>query len=177
MDPVKFPINSYEIFFISMILSISGYVIGSYLTYKPYDLDRLLHRGKYSDGTELPREPWTLHTVFRKLIGITPEYTRGDRFVAYALFAYSFIYQLLLIFVVVIIWNFFDPWPKKWWNSYFYIVTLIVPGIIASISTVWFMIGGMLDTRRLFIDLSKRVDDPLDNGQVTPGEGEVPTKE
>ena len=177
MDPVKFPINSYEIFFISMMLSIGGYIIGSYLTYKPYDLDRLLHRGKYSDGTELPREPWTLHTVFRKLIGITPEYTRGDRFVAYALFVYSFIYQFLLIFIVVLIWNIFDPWPKEWWNSYFYIVTLIVPGIIASISTVWFMIGGIVDTKRLFIDLSKRVDDPFDNGQVTPGEGEVPTKE
>ena len=28
------------------------------------------------------------------------------------------------------------------------------------------MIGGIRDTRRLFIDLEKRIEDPDDNGQV-----------
>ena len=97
--------------------------------------------------------------------------------IAYSVFFYSVVYSVGIIFFAIVIWNLISPWPKEWWNSYFYIVTLIVPGIIASISTVWFMIGGIVDTRRLFIDLSKRVDDPSDNGQVTPGEGEVPTKE
>ena len=52
MDPVKFPINSYEIFFISMMLAVGSYIIGSLLTYKPYNLDKLLHRGEYCDGPE-----------------------------------------------------------------------------------------------------------------------------
>ncbi|MBE6373307.1 MAG: hypothetical protein E7055_14715 [Lentisphaerae bacterium] len=36
----------------------------------------------------------------------------------------------------------------------------------AFITTFWFTIGGVIDMRRLFIDLKKHVDDPLDNGQV-----------
>jgi len=166
MDPVKFPINSFEIFFISMVLSIGSYIIGSYLTYKPYDLDQLLHRGKYSDGRPVLKEEWTLRNVFSKLIGITPEYTRGDKAIAWLVFFYTFIYQLLGTFVVVVIWNFFSPWPQSWWNNYFYIVSLIMPGVIGVISTVWFMAGGTRDTIRLFRDLAARKDDPTDNGQV-----------
>lgn len=171
MDPVKFPINSYEIFFISMVLAVGSYIIGSLLTYKPYDLDKLLHRGKYCDNPEeaLAEEKvrWTPVTIFRKLIGITPEYTRGDKVIAWSVFCYVFIYQLFLSFVVVAIWNIFWPWPKSWWNNYFYIVSLVMPGIIGVVSTFWFLIGGARDTFRLFRDLSKRVENPDDNGQIS----------
>ncbi|MBQ9777142.1 MAG: sodium:panthothenate symporter [Lentisphaeria bacterium] len=170
MDSVKFPINSYEVFFISMVLAVGTYILGSYLTYKPYDLDKLLHRGKYSDGETLVAEPWTIKTLWSKLIGITPEYTKGDRCFAWALFFYSVVYQFIIIFVVVVIWNLIKPWPASWWSHYFFITTLVVPGIIGVISTFWFMIGGTLDIRQLFIDLAKRVDNPLDNGQIIDGE-------
>ncbi len=167
MDPVKFPINSYEIYFISMVLSVGGYIIGSYLTYKPYNLDKLLHRGEYADGEEQPiKEKWTLRNAFSKIIGITPEYTRGDKVIAYSVFGYSVVYSVLIIFVAIVIWNLFDPWPKSWWTVKFYITTLLIPGIVGVISTVWFLIGGIHDARQLFIDLEKRVEDPDDNGQI-----------
>ena len=67
IDAVKFPINSYEIYFIAMFLSITGYVVGSLLTYKPYNLDKLLHRGAYSEGNELPKEKWTFRSCFSKI--------------------------------------------------------------------------------------------------------------
>lgn len=166
MDPVKFPINSFEIYFISMILSVGGYIIGSYLTYKPYDLDKLLHRGKYADGPEPVKEKWTLRNIFSKIIGITPEYTRGDKIIAYSVFFYSVVYSVGIIFFGIVIWNAIWPWPHSWWTVKFFITTLLIPGIVGVISTVWFMIGGSLDTIQLFRDLKKRVEDPNDNGQI-----------
>lgn len=166
MDPVKFPINSFEIYFISMILSVGGYVIGSYLTYKPYDLDKLLHRGKYADGPEPVKEKWTLRNIFSKIIGITPEYTRGDKIIAYSVFFYSVVYSVGIIFFAIVIWNAIWPWPHSWWTVKFFITTLLIPGIVGVISTVWFMIGGSIDAIQLFRDLKKRVEDPNDNGQI-----------
>ncbi len=166
MDPVKFPINSFEIYFISMMLAISTYIIGSFLTYKPYNLDKLLHRGAYSDSPEVKPEPWSMRTIFSKLICITPEYSTGDKVIAWSVFIYTFVYQILISFVLVTVWNAIARWPKEWWNTYFLITSLIVPVIIGLISTVWFFWGGLVDGRRLFKDLAKRKEDPLDNGQV-----------
>ena len=166
MDPIKFPINSFEIYFISMVLSLIGYIGGSYLTYKPYDLDKLLHRGKYADGPEPVKEKWTFRNFFSKIIGITPEYTRGDRFIAYLVFGYSIVYSILIIFLAIVIWNVISPWPDHWWTVKFFITSLLIPGIVGIISTVWFLIGGIHDLRQLFIDLGNRVEDPDDNGQV-----------
>lgn len=130
-------------------------------------LDRMLHRGIYSiDGEKNIKTAWTFRNVFSKLIGITPEYTRGDRIIAWSVFLYSFGYQFILTFLLVVLYNAVSPWPMKWWGYYFLVVSLIVPGIVAAISTVWFSIGGAIDLRRLFIDLKNRKDNPLDDGRV-----------
>lgn len=168
MNAVKFPINSYEISFISMILSVAAYIIGSYLTYKPYNLDKLLHRGAYADSSEpVPvREKWSLRNFFRKFIGITPEYTLGDKIIAYSVFGYSFVYSLLIVFIGIVVWNAIQPWPDSWWSVKFFLTSLLIPGIVGVISTVWFMIGGIHDAVSLFRDLEKRKENPDDNGQI-----------
>ncbi|MBK8857115.1 MAG: sodium:panthothenate symporter [Opitutaceae bacterium] len=168
MDAVKFPINSMELFGIAMVGGLAAYMAGSLLTYrKPFNLDRMLHRGKYSiDGVKRISSPWTWRSFMGKLIGITPEYTRGDRIIAWSVFVYTFVYQIGLCFVGVLVWNLISPWPVEWWSHYFYINSLLIAGGIGAVSTVWFMIGGIIDTRRLFRDLSRRVDNPLDDGRV-----------
>ena len=168
MDPVKFPINSYEIYMIIMIITLIIFCAVSYVTQKePFNLDRLLHRGIYNiDGENKTREKWTLSNLFSKLIGITPEYTLGDRCIAWGVFLYSIVYKFFIAFVLVVIWNAVTPWKIEWWGTYFFITTLLIPGIVAFISTFWFGIGGAVDIYRLFRDLEKRVNDPLDNGWV-----------
>ena len=168
MDAVKFPINSYEIGMIAMISGVIAYIVGSLVTYrKPYNLDRLLHRGEYAlEGEKQEKVPWSFKSMWSKLIGITPEYTRGDRIIAWSVFTYNIVYKLTLSFIVVLIWNYIAPWPKEWWSHYFYIVILVVPSIAGVITTFWFMGGGIIHLRQLFRDLSQRVDNPLDNGQV-----------
>jgi SSS family solute:Na+ symporter len=168
MNAVKFPINSAEIFGMALVGGLVAYVGGSLITYrKPYNLDRMLHRGKYSiDGVKHIKSPWTWRSTMGKLIGITPEYTKGDRVIAWAMFAYTFIYQILFCFLAVLIWNLFEPWPVHWWSNYFLINSVIIGGVVGAISTVWFMVGGVIDLRQLFKDLAARVDNPLDDGRV-----------
>ncbi|MBE2206023.1 MAG: sodium:panthothenate symporter, partial [Saprospiraceae bacterium] len=88
-------------------------------------------------------------------IGITPEYTRGDRIIAWSVFFYSVVFMFLFAFVGVMVWNFFSPWPIEWWGWYFLVVSLIVPGIAAVVSTVWFSVGGYLDLRRFVLSGEK----------------------
>jgi hypothetical protein len=129
----------------------------------------MLHRGIYNlDGEKKkPVVAWSLRTFFSKMIGITPEYTTGDKVIAYSVFSYSFIYCFLISFVLVVVWNAFSPWPIEWWSKYFFINSLILTGIIALISSFWFGIGGVIDIFKLFRDLKTRLlTSPLDNGQV-----------
>lgn len=168
MNSVKFPINSTELLFLSMLFSIFMYWSISFLTFKKtFNLDRMLHRGIYNiDGENKNRAKFTCRTLLSYFVSITPEYTRGDKIIAWSFFGYTFIYQFLLCFIGVAIWNVFSPWPMKWWGGNFFITSLLVPAIIGIISTFWFFIGGVIDMKRLFHDLARRQEDPLDNGQV-----------
>ena len=162
------PINSYEWYFLTMLTSLLLYVVISLLTCKePFNLDRMLHRGKYSlDGERQIKSAWTWKNVFDKLIGITPEYTKADKFVAWSYFVYSFIYRFGLTFLLVVIWNAITPWTIELWSWYFLITILIVPGAMAAVTAIWFGIGGIIDLRQMFIDLEKRTINLLDDGRV-----------
>ncbi|MBO5667949.1 MAG: sodium:panthothenate symporter [Lentisphaeria bacterium] len=169
MSAVKFPINSNEIMFMSMMLSIIMYCLVSLFTCrKPFNLERMLHRGKYAvDGEVKTFEKLTFRNIFKKLIGITPDYTTGDRIIAWGTFIYSFVITFLLLFVGTVIWNAITPWPADWWGWRVYITSIVIGGAVACISMVWFMIGGITDMRQMFRDLKARKSiNILDNGMV-----------
>ena len=168
MNPTKCPINSYEFYFMVMLICTALYIVVSKLTCKePFNMERMLHRGKYAvDGETKQPEKFSFHNLWKKFIGITPEYTRGDKCIAWGMFCYSFVYSFLGLFVTTAIWNKISPWPLKWWGNYYLIDLLIVPCVGAFITMFWFGIGGVRDLRQLFIDLKKRKVNPLDNGQV-----------
>lgn len=172
MDAVKCPVNSYEFNFFMMVFTLILYIVVSKLTCKqPFNLERMLHRGKYNlDNKPEFKINWSPKYIFSNLIGITPEYTKGDRAIAYGVFGYSFVFTFCICFLLVVIWNAFSPWPISYWSWYFVITALIVPGIIAIITTFWFGIGGMVDMFRTFKALEKRVANDLDDGRV---EGEM----
>jgi hypothetical protein len=127
----------------------------------------MLHRGIYNtDGEKKDVMVWSWRTVGSKLLGITPAYSRADRIIAWGVFLYSFVYQFLITFVLVIIWNEFSPWPIEWWGHYFFIVQVMIPGLLAFFCTFWFGIGSFVDMRQMFRDLKTRKVNHLDNGQV-----------
>jgi hypothetical protein len=117
-------------------------------------------------GEYKPPFKWTIRNAFQKLIGITPEYTIGDKVIAWSVFGYAIIYKFGLCFGAVLIWNLISPWSTQAWSNYFLVTSLWVTAILGVISTVWFLIGGIVDIRKLFRDLAARIDDPLDNGMV-----------
>lgn len=173
MDAIKFPINSMEIYFFAMVLGVVAYVVGSLATYKePFNLDRLLHRGKYGDSDEL-NQKLNLKTVlswgnfYEKFIGITSEYTLGDKIISWSVFVWSIVYSFGFMFCGVLVWNMISPWSNSDWARYFFITTVVAALIVGVISTIWFLIGGIIDTKALFRDLEKRVINPLDDGRVT----------
>ncbi|MBE6371697.1 MAG: sodium:panthothenate symporter [Lentisphaerae bacterium] len=169
MNPVKFPINSKEIMFIAMILSIVMYCLVSFLTCRrPFNLDRMLHRGKYAvDGEVKHFEKLTFRTLFKKILGITPDYTFGDKCIAWGTFIWSFGFTFGILFLGTIIWNAFYRWPIEWWGWRLFIISVVIACGVAVISMIWFMIGGVIDLRRMFRDLAARTQiNELDNGMV-----------
>ena len=176
MNRLKFPINSYEIYFIAMVTSLVIYCVVSYLTCKkPFNLDRMLHRGKYAiEGEKKIKVEWSFRTFMLKILGITPEYSTADKIIACSVFGYAFIYRFIITFLLVAVCSIFYKFSVEFWGNYFLITFLIIPGIAALITAVWFGIGAVIDLKRLFRDLANRKANPLDNGMV---EGNVSVAE
>ena len=88
-----------------------------------------------------------------------------------SVFIDTFCYAWCGCFLGTLIWNtVFYRWPIEWWGIKFFITGLLVPGIIAVISTVWFAIGGSIDLYRLFKRLDAKVADDTDDGTVEKDE-------
>lgn len=168
----KFPVNSIELNFIGMVLAILAYIIISMITCKEkYNLDRLLHRKKYAYEEDIAKQNLVEKRTFWQklygvLIGVTPEYTFGDKIIAWSVFAYSIVWNFICLFIVILIWNSIKPFTGEDWSMYFFITTIVAAILIGTISTIWFLCGGIKDLRSLFRDLKARVVNPLDNGQV-----------
>ena len=161
MNPVKCPINSYEFFFLAMLIGISGYVIASLATNrgKLFDLDKMLHRDEET-------KPQKKVSIINKLIGINAEYTLGDKIITWFVFCYSIMWRCGIAFLSVVVWNIVSRWELKSWGTYFFVTLFAIPCVLGVFTTFWFLIGGIRDLRQLFRDLAKRKIDESDNGFV-----------
>ncbi len=186
MDAVRCPVNAIEFNFFLSVLCVLLYLAVSRLTCRvPFNLDRMLHRGRYAIEGDAPRQmegggpsfrrrrpfvrraaAFALRTLSR-VVGITPEYSRGDKAIAWSVFLYSFVYGFGMCFLGVVVWNRIRPWPVEWWSRYFVVRYFVVPCAVACVTTVWFGVGGAVGLRRLFRDLRAREKtDVLDDGRV-----------
>ena len=183
----KLFINSTEIYGLSMVLSITAYCLGSWVArrffaVKPFDLDKMLHRGPYADERQQADDSKVLHPgvpvgvaqtcakrLLSRLVGIDEEYTRGDRIIAWVSFIYMFVWRIGIAMLGVMFWNMARPFPAAWWGGYYYVMTLCIPMVLGLVCTVWFVWGGLRDLMRLFRDLGARVRDASDNGFVRRG--------
>ncbi len=176
MSSEKFPINSQEVYAIGMVVSLGLYIIISLVTSRGgrvFNMDRMLHRGVYQRAEDRRQEVtrpedkrWSYRWLVTQLIGIDDQYTRGDRWLAWSVFIYSFVWGFGFCFLGVILWNAVDPWGNNGWSNWFYFNNFLLAGAIGLVSTVWFLIGGTMDLRRLFVDLAAKKTNVLDDGRV-----------
>lgn len=168
VTPDQFPINSQEIYFLGLLVSIFSYIAVSLLTSREsFNMDRMLHRGVYTHKGEKPvvHERVTWGNLWQKLLGFTPEYTRGDKALAWSVFIYSMGWGFGS-FVIIALWNLITPWPDTWWAGWFLIQNIIIAGIIGVVTSIWFTIGGSIDLYRLFRRLEEEDVNVLDDGRV-----------
>jgi hypothetical protein len=168
MSADKFPINSQELFAIAMLLAVGLYIVVSLLTSRqPFNMDRMLHRGKYRREDEpVERQKPERVGLISKLIGIDSEYSRGDKIIAWSVFIWSFGWGFVVCFVGVTLWNLVSPWSDHGWTLWFYINNFVLAGVIGAISSVWFSIGGTRDLLQLFKDLAMTRSNVRDDGRV-----------
>jgi SSS family solute:Na+ symporter len=167
---IKNELTGQELTFIAMCCAITAYVLGSLLGPKQItDMDALLHRGKYAVAGESSVSARDARSWLERL-GIDREFTRGDRWVAYASVAWPLLWSAL--FLVVTLWNLTTDVSDSWWLRFWRIWTWTFTGG-ALVVTVWFTIGGLFDLRYLFRRLRSFVPDPNDDGRVARDGGDA----
>ncbi len=163
---------------VAMVIAATLYVVVSLITCKePYELERLLHRGKYAVEADQVGTEEQKVSVISRLFGITKEFSKSDRILAVVLVLWNVAW--LLFFAVFTVLNFTIPlsdaaWGKFWY--YYIILQLIISVPIA----IWFAVGGTMDIRLLLKSLRAAARDISDDGTVRTGsdaEQSVPAAE
>ncbi len=165
----KFPINGQWMWFYAFTAAIAAYVLISLLTCrKPFNMDRMLHRGEYARAEDRPETPSNIRkrNWLDRYLGIDEEFTRGDRALSYGVFAWTVI--TFGIWLTATVLNLIPAlkWGGQGWALYFKINGIWIPFVVSVATSIWFSWGGIRDLRRLFRRLSGMDRNALDDGRV-----------
>lgn len=130
---------------------------------KEFNMDKLLHRGKYEikDEIKIMNEK---QSKGWQAIGIGKEFSKLDKIIYIGTYAWTFIW--VIVFVVGTVINLNTEVSDEAWLSFWkvYIYANLAASILA---IVWFAIGGTRDIKDMFqkLNVMERVAD--DDGTVT----------
>ena len=161
----NFFLTGQEITFWAIVISLTVYIAVSLLeNKKAFNMDKMLHRGKYKIKGEESVSYGEATTLWQKL-GFSREFTKRDTVIAVVTLAWPLIW-----FIVFIIGNLYhttsdDGISKQAWLSFWHgwIWFILLMSIVL---TVWFTIGGFIDMRYLFNKLKIQEADEVDDGRV-----------
>src|SRR5206468_11612373 len=165
--PPRFWINQQVCAFLAVIIAAVVYMVVSLLTSRQlFNLDKMLHRGKYAIEADGGQPTLSLRERFRlrNILRFDNNFTRIDKITAGGIFWWAM--AMLALNVVITIWNIFSPWPIAWWAGYWMATAVIVPCVIALVTLVWFGFGGIKDMFDFFHALRTMKRDELDDGRV-----------
>jgi len=167
MDKLCAP--TYQVYwFYVMLTCIGTYIIISFLTCrKPFNLERMLHRGKYDIKHEhvkaVEEKP---KSIWLRVINITDEFSLGDRIIAIGLLVWNGIW--LLLFILATIYSLLlrkGGFSTETWGKFWH-VWVWVNLIVGTPITIWLVIGGWYDIRRCLRRLKTFKRDDRDDGRV-----------
>lgn len=150
--------------FYASVMAIIIYIAISLLGKKTvFDMDKLLHRGKYAVDEHQQQGAGKPLSRIEKLFGVTDEFSRRDKWLYLITMAWTFTW--IVIFIGGTIYNIFVKVSSQTWMVFWKYYTLAM--IVVSIITVlWFTIGGILDVKYMFNLLRGLKRDDLDDGTV-----------
>ena len=157
-------INGQEYWGISMGLSAISYV-GVSLLFKeePFDMDKLLNRGEYAiegekkvvnENTELG---W-------KIFMMGNEFTKTDKLIYIINYAWTGTWTI--IFIIGTVYNLYNDVSNAAWMS-FWKKYIFIHIFMATITLVWFTIGGFNDLKIMLAKLNTDHRDHEDDGWVS----------
>ena len=189
--PEAFWLNGLQTGFAVSCVAIGTYVVVSLLSPRTdVDFDALFHRPptpapgsktgseagsgaapgpgvKPGEPTDAPRAlpPGRRPPAWQRRIGITAEFTRGDRVIYYLQILY-FLWAFGVGFLGVSAlwaagWMRSDAAWSRWWS-----ISVGVTVVAGTLTTIWFLIGGFRDLFRLFARLRSLERDADDDGVV-----------
>lgn len=173
IGPKEFPLDGQWVNFFAMLLAILGYVgcsLVSWLVLKrpAFNMDRMLHRGKYAVREDHLGEAAKPVSGLRAILP-TEEFSRSDRYIYYGKFVWTLGWFAVFAIGTVIYlgsragwWN--DLSEDAWVTFWAWRIWLVV--VVGVATTVWFLIGGLLDTRAMFRRLAVVKRDHRDVGMV-----------
>lgn len=164
----KFPINGQWLWLLAMLTSITLYILVSLFTCKKeFNMDRMLHRGKYALEPEAGERNQDLKPprTLESFLGIDNQFTRGDRILSYSVFSWT-MYNFALFAAISAFNLLLYRWPIQWWINYNVYYGLPLSLLIGVVTTIWFTFGTLVDLKKLFHRLSAANRDACDDGRV-----------
>ncbi len=163
----KFPINGQWLALFGSLVSLSLYLLVSFATggrQRPFNLEKMLHRGIYSGGTHDHDALSTPTKRWQEMLGLGKEFSPGDRVLAIVFAVYTFGWWAIFLAISLLHFQFgliTDLFWQRFWHGY------ILAQLIACVPIIiWFTVGGVLDIRALVRALQTAVRNPLDDGRV-----------
>jgi SSS family solute:Na+ symporter len=165
-----FPINGQMFWGLAMAASSVVYVVVSLLTgggRRAFDMDRLLHRGKY-----LVKEEYTVVDAAPvkgwKVLGMGREFTRSDKVIYVATYAWTA--SWVVVFVAGTVLNLTREVSTAAWLGFWRTYTMIFLAV-SIVVIVWFSIGGLVNLKDMVRTLKVMTRDHADTGFVERDRG------
>lgn len=167
-----FPINSQWIFAITMLCSSGVYVVFSLLEKKMFNMDKMLHRGKYAadisaeeqkKSDDFDKKHSTLVRTIARKMGLSKEFSRIDKVIFYATVSWSI--SWFAIFLIGNLLHLFGLLSDGFWLN-FWGMRIVIVFALSFVCTIWIALGGLKDIRFMLKKLRTAVRDEKDDGTV-----------